>query len=119
MTLVMITHDMGVVADMCKWVVVFYAGNIMEIGSIDQIFEEPHPYTEALLKAVPRLDQTRRLVSIPGTIPNLIDIPSGCRFHPRCPYAIDACKSIRPPVEDIGDGHFVSCHRWQELRKGG
>ena len=119
MTLVMITHDMGVVADMCKWVVVFYAGNIMEIGSIDQIFEDPHPYTEALLKAVPRLDQTRRLISIPGTIPNLIDIPSGCRFHPRCQYTIDACKNIRPPVEDVGDGHFVSCHRWRELHKGG
>jgi oligopeptide/dipeptide ABC transporter ATP-binding protein len=119
MTLVMITHDMGIVADMCKWMVVLYAGNVMEIGSIDQIFDEPHPYTEALLKAVPRLDQTRELVSIPGNIPNLIEPPSGCRFHPRCKYAIDACKGVRPPIEDVGKGHFVSCYRWREFNKGG
>ena len=119
MTLVMITHDMGVIADMCKWVVVLYAGNVMEIGSIDQIFEEPHPYTEALLKAVPRLDQTRTLVSIPGNIPNLIDPPSGCRFHPRCQYVIDSCKGIRPPIEDVGEGHMISCYRWRELHTGG
>ena len=119
MTLVMITHDMGIVADMCKWVVVLYAGNVMEIGSIDQMFDEPHPYTEALLKAVPRLDQTRKLLAIPGNIPNLIDLPSGCRFHPRCQYAINTCKGKRPPIEDVGDGHFVSCYRWRELNKGG
>ena len=117
LTLVMITHDMGVVADMCKWIVVLYAGTVMEIGAIDQIFEEPHPYTEALLKAVPRLDQTRTLISIPGNIPNLITPPSGCRFHPRCQYAIDTCKDKRPPVEDVGNGHLISCLRWKELNR--
>ncbi len=117
MTLVMITHDMGIVADMCKRVVVLYAGNVMEIGSIDQMFDEPHPYTEALLKAVPRLDQTTKLVSIPGNIPNLIDLPSGCRFHPRCQYAINTCKEKRPTIEDVGDGHFISCYRWREINK--
>jgi oligopeptide/dipeptide ABC transporter ATP-binding protein len=118
LTLVMITHDMGVVADMCKWIVVLYAGTVMEIGAIDKIFEEPHPYTEALLKAVPRLDQTRTLVSIPGNIPNLITPPSGCRFHPRCQYAIDKCNAERPPVEDVGERHFISCFRWKELNRG-
>ncbi|UCH36928.1 MAG: ABC transporter ATP-binding protein [Candidatus Bathyarchaeota archaeon] len=118
LTLVMITHDMGVVADMCKWIVVLYAGTVMEIGAIDKIFEEPHPYTEALLKAVPRLDQTRTLISIPGNIPNLITPPSGCRFHPRCQYAIDRCKTERPPVEDVGKGHLISCFRWKELNRG-
>lgn len=117
-TLVMITHDMGVVADMCKWIVVLYAGTVMEIGTIDKIFEEPHPYTEALLKAVPRLDQTRTLISIPGNIPNLITPPSGCRFHPRCNYAIETCKNQRPPIEDVGGGHFISCIRWKELNRG-
>ncbi len=117
-TLVMITHDMGVVADMCKWVVVLYAGTVMEIGAINKIFEEPHPYTEALLKAVPRLDQTRTLISIPGNIPNLITPPSGCRFHPRCEYAIETCKEQRPPLIDTGEGHFISCIRWKELNLG-
>ncbi|MCQ8891954.1 MAG: ABC transporter ATP-binding protein [Candidatus Methanosuratincola sp.] len=118
LTLVMITHDMGIVTQMCKCVVVLYAGNVMEIGSIEQIFQMPHPYTEALLKAVPRLDQTRKLVSIPGNIPNLINPPSGCRFHPRCQYAIDRCKDEIPPLIDVGDGHMISCHRWRELNGG-
>jgi len=118
MTLVMITHDMGIVADMCEWVVVLYAGNVMEIGSIDKIFEEPHPYTEALLKSVPRLDETRKLTSIPGNIPNLINPPTGCRFHPRCPYAIEICNEKKPPLEDVGDGHLISCYRWKELNRG-
>ncbi len=118
MTLVMITHDMGIVAEMCKHVVVLYAGNVMESGSIDDIFERPHPYTEALLKAVPRLDETRRLISIPGNIPNLIDPPSGCRFHPRCQYAVDLCRERKPPLEEVGNSHFISCHRWRELQGG-
>ncbi|MEM2124782.1 MAG: ABC transporter ATP-binding protein [Candidatus Methanosuratincola sp.] len=118
LTLVMITHDMGIVTQMCKCVVVLYAGNVMEIGSIEQIFQMPHPYTEALLKAVPRLDQTRKLISIPGNIPNLINPPSGCRFHPRCQYAIDRCKDEIPPLVDVGEGHMISCHRWRELNGG-
>jgi len=118
MTLVMITHDMGIVADMCKRVVVLYAGHVMESGDIETIFEKPHPYTEALLKAVPRLDQTRKLLSIPGNIPNLIDPPSGCVFHPRCQYAINICMDKVPPLEDMGDSHFVACHRWRELQGG-
>ena len=118
MTLVMITHDMGVVAEMCKCVVVLYAGHVMEIGPIETIFEAPHPYTAALLKAVPRLDQTRKLISIPGNIPNLITPPTGCRFHPRCEYAVALCKEKKPPLEDVGGDHFISCHRWRELRRG-
>ncbi|MDI9644073.1 MAG: ABC transporter ATP-binding protein [Candidatus Verstraetearchaeota archaeon] len=118
LTLVMITHDMGIVTQMCKCVVVLYAGKVMEIGSIEKIFEMPHPYTEALLKAVPRLDQTRKLISIPGNIPNLIEPPSGCRFHPRCQYAVERCKEEVPPLQDVGGGHMISCHRWRELNGG-
>ena len=117
MTFVIITHDLGIVADLCKWVVVLYAGNVMEVGTINQIFEEPHPYTEALLKAVPRLDQTKKLETIPGNIPNLIDPPMGCRFHPRCKYAIEVCKKERPPLEDVGKDHVISCYRWRELNR--
>jgi oligopeptide/dipeptide ABC transporter ATP-binding protein len=115
-TLVMITHDMGIVAEMCKCVVVLYGGHVMEIGDIDTIFETPHPYTEALLKAVPRLDQTKRLASIPGNIPNLITPPPGCVFHPRCEYAKEQCKGAVPPLEVVGDGHSIACVRWRELR---
>ncbi|HJX23266.1 MAG TPA: ABC transporter ATP-binding protein [Candidatus Bathyarchaeia archaeon] len=115
MSMVMITHDMGVVAEMCQDAVVLYAGNVMEIGPTEKIFEEPHPYTEALLKAAPRLDKTMKLVSIPGNIPNLINPPTGCRFHPRCLYAIDVCTGTKPPLIDVGGQHFVSCHRWCEL----
>ncbi len=118
MTLVMITHDMGIVADMCKCVVVLYGGRVMEIGDIETIFERPHPYTEALLKAVPRLDETKKLISIPGNIPNLIDPPPGCVFHPRCQYATDACKERVPELQENGSSHFVSCIRWRELRGG-
>jgi oligopeptide/dipeptide ABC transporter ATP-binding protein len=118
MTLVMITHDMGIIAEMCKCVVVLYAGHVMESGDIETIFEKPHPYTEALLKAVPRLDQTRKLLSIPGNIPNLIDPPSGCVFHPRCQYVTNICMDKVPPLEDMGTSHFVACHRWRELQGG-
>jgi oligopeptide/dipeptide ABC transporter ATP-binding protein len=115
-TLVMITHDMGIVAEMCKRVVVLYGGHVMEIGDIGTIFETPHPYTEALLKAVPRLDQTKRLASIPGNIPNLITPPPGCVFHPRCEYAKEQCKGAVPKLEVVGDGHLIACVRWHELK---
>lgn len=118
MTLIMITHDMGIVAEMCKYVVALYAGNVMEIGRIEDVFESPHPYTEALLKAVPRLYETKKLISIPGNIPNLIDPPSGCRFHPCCKYAIDLCKEKKPPLEEVESSHFISCYRWRELQGG-
>jgi oligopeptide/dipeptide ABC transporter ATP-binding protein len=118
MTLVMITHDMGIVAEMCKNVVVLYGGHVMEIGDINTVFENPHPYTEALLKAVPRLDQTKKLVSIPGNIPNLINPPSGCVFHPRCAYAKEQCKIAVPPLEEVGRGHHIACIRWFELKGG-
>lgn len=118
MTLVMITHDMGIVAEMCKCVVVLYGGHVMEIGDIDTIFKSPHPYTEALLKAVPRLDQTKKLASIPGNIPNLITPPPGCVFHPRCEYAKEQCKAAVPPLEDMGEGHYIACVRWRDLKGG-
>ncbi len=119
MTLVMITHDMGIVTEICKSVVVLYGGHVMEIGDLNTIFEKPHPYTEALLKAVPRLDQTKKLISIPGNIPNLITPPPGCVFHPRCQYAIPACKSQVPPLQEVGNRHRVACIRWRELQGGG
>lgn len=116
MTMVLITHDMGIIAEMTQSVTVVYAGQLFEHAETRSIFLSPkHPYTEALLKALPRLDMRRTLISVPGNIPNLINPPSGCRFHPRCPYAVDICKEKVPPVEEAENGHLVACHRWKEL----
>lgn len=116
MSLVMITHDMGIVAAMAQRVAVLYAGQIFEIAETRSLFKNPkHPYTEALLGAVPRLDTKRRLAVIPGNIPNLINPPTGCRFHPRCKYAIQVCKEKVPVLEETPEGHLAACHRWKEL----
>ncbi len=111
MTLLLITHNMGVVAEMCDRVAVMYAGKIVELGSVHQIFKNPqHPYTKGLLKAVPNpLIKIEKLESIPGTVPNLIFPPSGCRFHPRCPYRFDPCDKKEPPLIEVEEGHKVAC----------
>jgi oligopeptide/dipeptide ABC transporter ATP-binding protein len=116
MSLVMITHDMGIVAEMTQRVQVLYAGMVAEVAETHSLFTKPkHPYTEALLHAVPRIDQRKVLNIIPGNIPNLIDPPSGCRFHPRCLYAKDTCRQKVPPLEVTDDGHLAACHFWREL----
>jgi oligopeptide/dipeptide ABC transporter ATP-binding protein len=116
MTLILITHDMGIVAEMTKKVVVLYAGRVAEVASTKETFAAPkHPYTSALLKAVPRVDRKKELVPIGGNIPNLITPPTGCRFHPRCKFMQEICVSKEPPLEGIGGGREVSCHRWKEI----
>jgi len=111
MTLLLITHNMGVVAEMCDRVAVMYAGKIVEIGTVHQIFKNPqHPYTKGLLKAVPNpLIKIEKLESIPGTVPNLIFPPSGCRFHPRCQRKLDICDKKEPPLIEVEEGHKVAC----------
>ena len=112
MGIVMITHDLGVVADMADEIVVMYAGKIVEKGSNDDIFYNPrHPYTWALMNSVPRLDLDNKeeLVTIEGTIPDMIHPPKGCAFCSRCPYAMNVCADYLPPVSDLGNGHEVSC----------
>ena len=116
MTLVMITHDMGIIAYMTERVSVLYAGKVMEVADTATIFNKPrHPYTEALLKAVPSVAQTRKLEVIPGNIPNLIEPPSGCVFHPRCKHMKDICSKEVPPLETVEEGHCVACLMWREL----
>ncbi len=119
MALIMITHDMGIIAETTRNVVVLYAGMVAESTDTARVFASPkHPYTAALLKAVPRVDLRRQLVPIPGNIPNLITPPSGCRFHPRCPYATQICTDEVPPLETMADGSSVSCHHWKEIAPG-
>jgi peptide/nickel transport system ATP-binding protein len=115
MSMMLITHDMGVVAETTKKVVVLYAGRVCEASDTLSIFTAPkHPYTEALLTAVPHLGLKQgKLEMIPGSIPNLIDVPSGCRFHPRCKYAVRACAQELPDALEVEKGHFSACLRVQ------
>ena len=112
--IIMITHDLGVVAEIADDVVVMYAGRVAEEGTVDEIFTRPHhPYTWGLLGSLPRLDaDVERLVQIQGQPPSLLNPPRGCRFHPRCPYVMDVCKSTEPrllPVTDQPE-HLQACH---------
>ncbi|MHA1906378.1 MAG: ABC transporter ATP-binding protein [Candidatus Thorarchaeota archaeon] len=111
-SIMIITHDMGVVAETCNWVNVMYAGTTAESCATEELFRMPlHPYTAGLLTAVPKLHETKeRLPQILGTVPNLITPPTGCRFHPRCEYATGQCKSEKPMLEEIRPGHWVACH---------
>jgi oligopeptide/dipeptide ABC transporter ATP-binding protein len=120
MSLVMITHDMGIIAKMTTRVVVLYAGNVCEIAKTEDLYEHPrHPYTALLLAAVPRLDRKKTLSIIPGNIPNLIEPPSGCRFHPRCKYADTKCEEAPQTLEEVEPDHFVACYRWKDINLNG
>ncbi len=108
-----IAHDLAVVRHMSDYVAVMYLGKIMEYGNNAHIFDEPkHPYTQALLSAVPvpDPDYQRERIILQGEIPSPINPPKGCRFHTRCPYATEKCRTQEPPLRDIGGGHFVACH---------
>ena len=118
MSVILITHDLGVIAETCKQVVVMYAGKVAEHGSVFDIFDRPtHPYTQGLLDSIPRLDSTPKalLKVIDGMVPGLMDLPSGCRFQNRCRHASDICKPEPPELQMVSDGHQVSCYRWQEI----
>lgn len=109
-SVLLITHDLGIVAETCDKVAVMYAGNVIEYGDVRDIFKRhKHPYTEGLLKSVPKLKMSGELYTIEGTVPNLITPPTGCRFHPRCPEARKKCSELKPPDFEVEMGHSVSC----------
>lgn len=112
MSVMFITHDLGVVAELCHRVQVMYAGQIVESAPAEEIFETPrHPYTAALLQSVPRRETQRgELLTIPGQVPDMISPPSGCPFHPRCSKAMDVCRSVDPAVTRLGKDAVVRCH---------
>lgn len=111
-SVLIITHDLGIVAETCKRVYVMYAGNVVESAEKFELFDNHlHPYTLGLLRAVPKPHKdVERLKTIPGFVPNLIYPPSGCRFHPRCPYAMQICKDAKPSSFEVSTDHYVSCH---------
>ena len=118
MAVIMITHDLGVIAETCEDVVVMYAGKMAEKGSVYDIFDRPkHPYTKGLLASIPTLDTIpkSKLSVIDGMVPGLLDLPAGCRFENRCPYRQDGCTLAPPPIETVDQEHQVSCLRWQEI----
>ena len=109
---VLITHNLGVVAGMCERVLVMYAGRVVEEGPTDEVFSSPkHPYTWSLLRSLPRLDSDERkpLRPIEGMPPDATSLPSGCAFHPRCPFAVDRCLSEAPALEPLGSGRLAAC----------
>ncbi|CQR57016.1 ABC transporter ATP-binding protein [Paenibacillus sonchi] len=116
MSILMITHDLGVVAEMCDRVVIMYAGQIVEEADVATLFGKPlHPYTQGLLASLPQLaGENDRLTSIPGQVPNPANLPSGCRFAPRCPAAVDRCWAERPELLEIRPGHSCRCLLQQE-----
>lgn len=117
LAMILITHDLSIIAETCEKTAIMYAGKVVEYGNIITIFKEPlHPYTQGLLSASPSIRSAkRRMVSIPGQPPDLLNPPLGCRFHPRCQFAMDICKSREPPLTDVSKGdRYVSCHLFEK-----
>lgn len=110
MTVVLVAHDMACHAEICDRICIMYAGRLMEIGIVDQLFQKPlHPYTKGLLEAVPSLER-RRVKSIAGLAPSPLNWPRGCRFHPRCPFQKEICKKKEPVLQEVDSEYYVACH---------
>ena len=120
MGMILITHDLGVVADVADRIAVMYAGRIVEHAAVAEIYaDNAHPYTQGLIASIPRVDSRgQELFAIKGLPPNLLRIPPGCSFNPRCPYVQDVCRKERPPLYDVSTDHTSACHFWEEVRGG-
>ncbi len=107
----LVSHDLGIISQMCHRVLVLYAGRVVEEASVDAIFRAPaHPYTRGLIECLPRLEGNARLGAITGSMPGLRALPGGCRFHPRCPIAEARCAADSPPLRGLATGHLAACH---------
>jgi peptide/nickel transport system ATP-binding protein len=116
LSMIFITHDLSLIAEIANKIAIMYAGKIVELGSSEDVYAKPlHPYTQSLLNSIPSIKQRKRLSWIPGAPPDLRDPPPGCRFHPRCPFAMDVCRREEPPFIEIEKGHYTSC--WLYLKK--
>lgn len=123
MGILFVTHNLGIVAEIADRVAVMYAGRIVETGRVADVFAHPrHPYTVGLMRSVPKLGEATALKrqgiplpTIAGSVPSLVQLPPGCSFAPRCPYAIDPCRAAVPPLYDVGNGQAARCIRWQEI----
>jgi oligopeptide/dipeptide ABC transporter ATP-binding protein len=118
LTYLFVTHHLLVVKYTSDRIAVMYLGKVVELSATGELFDRPlHPYTKALLSAIPIPDPEtgRERIILTGDVPNPVDPPRACRFHPRCPYAREICREVEPQLEDIGQGHIVACHRWREI----
>jgi oligopeptide/dipeptide ABC transporter ATP-binding protein len=113
-SMLMITHDISVASYIGKRISVLYLGKVVESGDKEEIIKNPmHPYTRALMEAIATLGKKEKEVHIKGEIPNPMDIPKGCRFHPRCPFAMDICRELEPNLVEISSKHSVACHLYR------
>ncbi|MDH5448225.1 MAG: ABC transporter ATP-binding protein [Candidatus Bathyarchaeota archaeon] len=112
LAIIMITHDLSIISETCERLAIMYAGKIVELGDVVTMFKKPaHPYTQGLISAFPNINAPRqKIVSIHGSPPDLLDPPVGCRFNPRCDYAMDICRKEEPKFKEVSKGHFVACH---------
>ncbi len=111
----LITHDLGVVANICDRVIVMYGGRVMETAGIEVLFSQPqHPYTVALLHAIPQVDAQIHLTPIPGSVPEPLNLPSGCPFHPRCRHTMEICSQVVPTLSEVADGQHAACHLFEK-----
>jgi peptide/nickel transport system ATP-binding protein len=122
MAIMLITHAMGVVAETAQRVVVMYAGRVIEEAPVDELFADPrHPYTQGLIRSIPHIDkaatQKARLEAIPGVVPSLVNPPPGCRFAPRCQFAMPVCRAEIPALREVGSGHKVACVLWPAVQE--
>ena len=111
-SILIITHDLGIIAELCDRIAVMYSGNIVEYATAEDLFTNPrHPYTKGLIGAIPSIEKKdQKLQTIRGMVPNLIYPPSGCRFHPRCDYRMEICDKVKPRLTEIASRYFVACH---------
>ena len=118
-SILIITHDLGIIADLCDRVAVMYSGNIVEYATAEELFKKPrHPYTKGLMGAIPSIEKKhQKLITIRGMVPNLIYPPSGCRFHPRCDNRLEICDKIKPILTEISDKYFIACHLFDSKYK--
>ncbi|TFF97528.1 MAG: ABC transporter ATP-binding protein [Promethearchaeota archaeon] len=118
-SILLITHDLGIVAEMCDRIAVMYSGNIVEYATAKDLFKNPrHPYTKGLISAIPSIERrNKKLDTIRGSVPNLIYPPSGCRFHPRCDYRLEICDKVKPRFRVISDNYFIACHLYDPKYK--
>ncbi len=116
LSMILISHDLAIAAELADRVATFYAGSLIELGNVWEMFYNPkHPYTKGLISSVPTVSKDKQLFSIPGSPPDLVKLPEGCKFHPRCEYAKDLCKKEEPSLETVKDDHVVACWRWREI----
>jgi len=117
LTMIFITHDIATIADLADRVAVMYAGKLFEVGDVYTVFKNPaNPYTVALMKSIPSLiGKVEDMKPIPGSPPDLVNPPPGCRFHPRCPYAMDVCRKREPPLVELKPGHYTAC--WLHVKR--